>query len=110
MPEKLRGISSLPNAQSWATSLTGRIRTGDYVNASKTWLTGLSLADPISTGMAWARDANAYVCSTVLVGGVSAVNGQELSGRYSTAAVPVIELQVAKGEIFFFKRRPKAVL
>lgn len=45
--------------------------------------------------MAWASEANALVCNTVLKGVVSAVKGKELDGKYYEAASPVFELQVA---------------
>lgn len=46
--------------------------------------------------MHWATDSNAYVCSTVIPNGVSAVESTDLSGAYYKKAIPVIELQVAK--------------
>jgi hypothetical protein len=36
------------------------------------------------------------VCSTVLSGGVSAVENKDLSGAYTTTANPVVKLQIAK--------------
>lgn len=46
--------------------------------------------------MVWAEEANAYVCSTVMPEGPTALDGQELDGSYYTAAVPVVQLQVAR--------------
>jgi len=46
--------------------------------------------------MAWASEANAFVCSTVLKGGVTAVKDKELDGAYYKAAIPVFELQIAR--------------
>lgn len=46
--------------------------------------------------MKWATEANAYVCSTVLKGGITTVENKELSGTYTTTADPVVSLQIAK--------------
>jgi hypothetical protein len=46
--------------------------------------------------MAWATDANAFVCSYVLNPDPT---GQELSGAYYTGAAPIVEQQLAKGGI-----------
>ncbi|KAF2490279.1 nuclease PA3 [Lophium mytilinum] len=96
IPEKLIGGYSLTLASSWAKTLTAEIKTGDYKSEASGWLDGISLDDPVTTSMSWATEANAYVCSTVLKGGVSAVSGKELDGSYYTAAIPVVELQIAR--------------
>jgi hypothetical protein len=49
-----------------------------------------------STALKWASEANTYVCSTVLAGGISAVENKDLSGSYTTTASPVVKLQIAK--------------
>lgn len=46
--------------------------------------------------MVGAAESNAYVCTTVLEGGLGTVEKQELSGAYTTAAQPVVSLQIAK--------------
>lgn len=46
--------------------------------------------------MLWARDANKYVCTTVLPDGPDAVFGKELSGAYYETAIPVVKKQIAK--------------
>ncbi|KAF2811258.1 uncharacterized protein BDZ99DRAFT_385627 [Mytilinidion resinicola] len=96
MPEKFIGGYSLADASSWAKNLTARIKTGDYKSDASGWLHGISLDDPVSSSMAWATESNAYVCSTVLTGGVDAVEGKELDGGYYDAATPVIEVQIAR--------------
>jgi len=97
MPEKLVGGYTLTYASSWASNLTTQIKTGAYKSQKDSWLSGIDLSDPVTTSMGWASDSNAFVCSTVLKGGVSAVSGKELDGGYYSTAIPVIELQVAKG-------------
>ncbi len=56
----------------------------------------IALDDPITTASEWATDANAYVCTTVIPNGVSAVKGNELDGAYYTATAPVVELLISK--------------
>lgn len=96
MPEKLIGGYSLTLAHSWATTLTSDIQGGTYESDAASWLDGIDITDPKTTSLAWATEANAYVCSTVLKGGVTAVKGKELDGSYYKAAVPVFELQIAR--------------
>ena len=97
MPEKLVGGYTLTDASSWASDLTTQIKTGTYKSQKDSWLSGIDLSDPVTTSMGWASDSNAFVCSTALKGGVSAVSGKELDGSYYSTAIPVIELQIAKG-------------
>lgn len=96
MPEKLIGGYSLTYAQSWATTLTSSIQGGVYKSKAASWLKGIDIANAQATSLAWASEANAYVCSTVLKGGITAVKDKELDGAYYKAATPVIELQVAR--------------
>jgi len=96
MPEKLIGGYSLTLAHSWATTLTASIQGGTYKSEAASWLDDIDITDPKSTSLKWAEEANKYVCSTVLKGGVSAVKGKELDGSYYDAAVPVFELQIAR--------------
>jgi len=96
MPEKLIGGYSLADAKKWADTLTIAIKTGIYKPLAKGWLEGMDLRDPVSTSLAWAQEANQFVCSTVLPQGKEGVEGKELSGEYYEAAVPVIQIQVAR--------------
>ncbi|KAI1450281.1 nuclease S1 precursor [Annulohypoxylon stygium] len=99
IPESISGGSSLTSAKSWATTLIKEIDSGDYKSQAASWVSGLSVDssdDQVSTALKWATESNAYVCSTVLKGGVSAVENQDLSGDYTTTAQPVVDLQIAK--------------
>ncbi|KAI5917223.1 nuclease S1 precursor [Camillea tinctor] len=99
IPESVSGGSSLSSAKSWATTLTTAIKTGEYKSQMTGWATGLSVATPATrqaTALQWATESNARVCDTVLVDGVSAVEGEDLSGDYTDAAQPVVRLQIAK--------------
>ncbi|KAI1302983.1 nuclease S1 precursor [Xylaria venustula] len=99
IPESISGGSSLSSAKSWATTLTTAIKSGTYASQAAGWVSGLSVATAASrqaTALTWATEANAYVCSTVLVGGISAVENKELDGAYTTTADPVVKLQIAK--------------
>ncbi|KAI1210904.1 nuclease S1 precursor [Annulohypoxylon truncatum] len=99
IPESISGGSSLTSAKSWATTLIKEIDSGDYKSQAAGWVSGLSVGSSsaqVSTALKWATESNAYVCSTVLKGGVSAVENKDLSGAYTTTAQPVVELQIAK--------------
>ncbi|KAI1327498.1 nuclease S1 precursor [Xylariaceae sp. FL0255] len=99
IPVSISGADTLAGAKSWATTLTTAIKSGTYESEAAGWVSGITVAstDAIqSEAITWASEANAYVCSTVLVGGVSAVQNKELDGSYTTAADPVVKLQIAK--------------
>ncbi|KAI1435003.1 nuclease S1 precursor [Xylaria sp. CBS 124048] len=99
IPESISGGSTLASAKSWAATLTTEIKSGDFKSLAADWVSGLSVAtadDRKTTALEWATEANADVCTTVLVGGISSVKGQELSGDYTTSATPIVELQIAK--------------
>lgn len=96
MPEKLIGGYSLPDAERWATALTTAIKSGIYKSQAKGWIQGMDIRDPVTTSLVWAEEANQFVCQTVLPEGKEGVEGKELSGDYYEAAVPVIQLQIAR--------------
>lgn len=96
MPEKLLGGYSLADAERWGDTLTTAITSGIYKPLALGWLDGINLADPISTSLVWAEEANAFVCTTVLPNGVENIEGKELDSDYYQTAVPVIQIQVAK--------------
>ena len=96
IPEQYVGGYSLADAKSWAATLTTAIKTGTYKSAKASWASTADISDPVSSAMVWASDSNAYVCSTVLPNGVSAVEGVDLSGAYYKSAIPVVEEQIAK--------------
>jgi hypothetical protein len=96
MPEKLIGGYSLADAQKWADALTIAIKTGIYKPLAKDWLEGMDLRDPVASSLAWAQEANQFVCDTLLPEGKEGVVGKELSGDYYEKAVPVIQIQVAR--------------
>ena len=96
IPQKAYGNFSQANALALANNLTAEIKHGKFKKESKTWLKGLKAKDAVSSSMRWARDANSYVCSTVIPSGPDAVFGQELSGAYWDSAIPVVTKQLAK--------------
>ncbi|KAF1957323.1 hypothetical protein CC80DRAFT_547236 [Byssothecium circinans] len=96
MPEKLRGGSSLKDAEAWSKDLVKEIKIGKYAGQTTAWLKGMNVKDGVSSAVVWASDANSYVCSTVVPEGEAAVEGKELQGEYYDAAVPVIQIQIAK--------------
>ncbi|KAI1142347.1 nuclease S1 precursor [Hypoxylon sp. FL0543] len=99
IPESISGGSSLSSAKSWASDLIKEIDSGAYKSQAAGWVSGLSVGSAdsqTSAALEWATESNAYVCSTVLKGGVSAVENKDLSGAYTTATQPVVDLQIAK--------------
>ncbi|KAH6665837.1 nuclease S1 [Plectosphaerella plurivora] len=84
------------NAKRWADELAHEIREGKFAEARDEWLKSLDFDDVEGTGLQWAREGNAYVCSHVFPEGPKAIEGQELGGEYFLNAAPVIELQVAR--------------
>ncbi|PSN59812.1 hypothetical protein BS50DRAFT_219575 [Corynespora cassiicola Philippines] len=96
IPEKLRGGFALEDARIWAEELAGEIRNGTYAAVKEEWLEGIVASDAVETTMVWARDANAYICSTVVPEGPEAVRHQELGGEYYKKAIPVVQQQIAK--------------
>jgi hypothetical protein len=83
----------------FAAFLRFLIISGSYRHPSKSWLRDANLEDPIETALAWATESNAYVCSTVLKGGVDAVKYQELNGTYFETAGPVAQIQIARAGV-----------
>ncbi|UPK91392.1 hypothetical protein LCI18_002327 [Fusarium solani-melongenae] len=82
-------------AGNWARQLAVEITDGRFAEEKETWLKDLNFNDPVSTALAWSREANALVCTHVLPEGAAAIVGQELGGEYFEKAAPVIERQVA---------------
>jgi len=99
MPEKLIGGYALSDAQDWATELTTSIQSGSYKSQVPSWKTGINVSDPITTSLEWSRQANAYVCSTVLPDRQAAVEDVDLSGAYYNTAVPIVEVQIARAGV-----------
>ncbi|KAJ8060373.1 hypothetical protein OCU04_010702 [Sclerotinia nivalis] len=96
IPEELVGGYSMADAQEWANVLTTAIKTGIYQYQAKSWLEGMDIGDPLTTALGWARDSNAFICTTVMPDGAEVLQGRELSGEYYEGCVPVVQLQVAR--------------
>ena len=97
MLEKLVGGYALSDAQDWAQNLTDEIQSGSYQSQASGWISGLDLSDAQGTALTFAQDANTFVCSYVLKGGESAVEGKDLGGDYYESAIPIFTQQIAKG-------------
>lgn len=95
MPELFVGGYALTDAQAWAKNLTADIKTGIYKANATSWTTGIDITDPKASSMIWAADTNAFVCSTVMPDGVTAVEKVDLSGDYYKEAMPIIQGQIA---------------
>ncbi|KAH6659881.1 S1/P1 nuclease [Truncatella angustata] len=96
IPESVSGGSSQSSAKTWATTLTTAINSGTYKSEAAGWVSNLNIKDAETTALDWASEANAYVCTTVLKGGITAVENKELDGTYTTTAQPVVKEQIAK--------------
>lgn len=83
-------------ARTFATSLTSAIKDGSFGWNSSSWLDGMDVNDAQGSALTWASQANAFVCSDVLVDGVSAVESGDLDGSYYTAHVDVARTQIAR--------------
>jgi len=97
IPAAVAGGSSRATAKAWAANLTAAVRTGAFKTASAGWFSaGTNVSAPAVAALAWARESNAHVCSTVLAGGLAFVEDTDLAGDYTRAAAPVVDEQVAK--------------
>ena len=54
------------------------------------------IQDAETCALAWATEANTYVCSYVLKDGIEGVQGRNLAGKYYDEAVPIIDDLVGK--------------
>ena len=99
IPNKIRDIVnvSLADAKSWAADLTSDIKTGKYKACAQTWIQGDDIADAKRSALAWARDTNLYVCSSVFPDSVEAVSTVDLGGDYFEQAAETVQIQIAKG-------------
>lgn len=100
IPNKIRNITgnvSLADAQAWATDLTQDIESGEYKACAQTWLQGDDIADAKRSALAWARDTNLYVCSSVFPESIEAVSETDLGDSYFDQAAETVQLQIAKG-------------
>ncbi|KAL3459681.1 S1/P1 nuclease [Aspergillus heterothallicus] len=99
MPEAHAGGDTLATAHAWATRLTKKVRFGAYSGRAKAWVAHLDIADPRETALGWARDANGYVCSTVIEPGLEYLEEEDLAGEYYLAARPVFEELIARAGV-----------
>jgi hypothetical protein len=99
IPNKIRGIDTvnLTDAAAWAADLTTDIKTGKFKACAQTWVQGDDIADAKRSALAWARDSNLYVCSSVFPESIAAVSTADLGGSYFDQAAETVEIQIAKG-------------
>lgn len=94
--EIVEQLAAGASAEAFAQNLTASIEASDFGWDSTTWVTGASLNTTLATVMAWAREANGYVCTEVLKGGIDAVEEGDLSGKYYGAHFDVARVQLAR--------------
>lgn len=82
IPEKLVGGYALPFSLAWSQNLTIEITKGRYQAVADEWLDEMDIMEAEKSALVWAGDSNKLVCTSVLKGGVEAVNGTELNGVY----------------------------
>lgn len=99
IPNKIRNINnvSLADARAWAADLTKDIKTGQYKACAQSWLQGDDITDAKRSALAWSRDSNLYVCSSVFPDSIEAVSTGDLGGAYFDQAAETVQLQIAKG-------------
>lgn len=84
------------SAKSFAQNLTASIKAGDHGWDSESWIQGASLNKTLAIVMSWAQEANEYICTEVLKGGIDAVEQGDLSGKYYGAHFDVARVQLAR--------------
>ncbi|KAG6837205.1 hypothetical protein H0H93_013073 [Arthromyces matolae] len=98
----------------WASSLTTRIKSGDFKSQAASWISCSSTTEtlsrrgieddisdilgrraitPLACPLVWAQDANAFDCSFVFT---YSQYSDVCTSAYYTGAVPIIELQMAR--------------
>ena len=97
--------STLDYAKKWSTILTDEINSGMYECDVEAWIKCSTITTAKDCALAWATDANAFVCTDVLAGGIPSLINAELDNSYFTKAAPVISEQLAKGESEIFLRK-----
>ena len=96
--EIVEALANGASPEEWSKNLTVLISGGDF-NGSDSWTNGMSINDTQGTAMGWANDANGFVCSDVLKGGIDAVEKGDLIGSYYDAHSKVALEQIAKAGV-----------
>jgi hypothetical protein len=99
IPQKAYGNFSQANAIALAVNLTAEVQHGKFQKESKNWTKKIKAKDAVKSTMVWAKDANSFVCSTVIPNGPDAVFAQELSTAYYESVIPVVSKQLAKAGV-----------
>ncbi|EGF81726.1 hypothetical protein BATDEDRAFT_86767 [Batrachochytrium dendrobatidis JAM81] len=100
MPEKHVKNDFGGSAEDYAQHLTDQIKTGDYKSEAQSWLSehahdAVNERQNSLAAIDWATDSNGYDC-TVVWPAYDENPDQDFGGAYYEAAVPVIDLQIAK--------------
>lgn len=96
IPHKILGLSSSPSqadqraaAKRWADSLQRSSPAAAEPECA-------DVLDPDTCTVAWAREANAFVCSYVMAPGLDWLESNDLSLEYFDGAKPIVEGQIAR--------------
>lgn len=81
----------------WPASLLPKLAHDAFFEPTASWLSTLDLSAPLSTALAWSREANLWNCDYVFS---QATNGTDLAtSGYAQGAFPIVEVQVAKAAL-----------
>lgn len=90
------------DATNWANALDGRRRTARH-DGTRTRAIVLAecsdVQDAQGCALAWATEANSYICSYVLKDDVEGVEGRNLATDYYDGAVPIVDYLIGKAGV-----------
>jgi hypothetical protein len=117
IPNNIMSLTSTQSAsmtvsQKFAHQLLQTVQAGGtYAQNVSSWVSAWEINNPSSPysiintveaiATTFAQDSNTYVCQYALSdpNGPNAYNGEEIGGDYSTGAVPIVELSLARAGI-----------
>ena len=80
------------DAVAWADALDNALDNAQSGFASEC----TNIQDATSCALAWANEANSFICSYVLKDDVEGVEGRNLAGDYYKGAVPIVDYLIGK--------------
>lgn len=81
-------------AYAWAEFLYRRYGHDTWIAES---VQHVCVHDAVECALRWAAEANAYVCSYVMRGGLEELQSKDLGEQYFDGAVPIVEEMIVKG-------------
>jgi len=117
IPNNIMGLTpskspSMTVSKQFSEQLLASVQSGGtYAQDVSSWVSAWNINSPSSPysilntveaiATTFAQESNEYVCQYALSdpNGPNAYNGEEIGGTYSTGAVPIVELQLAKAGV-----------